>query len=115
MMGGRSAARVHIGGTPFVHPADGAGAILADGDDPSRVGAHHLGPDMRTTVLDEDLFWETARTAGQVALGLGVERGWQSSIECCGPRRPDQGTYFWRYVITTLPAAPRSNDARATP
>jgi hypothetical protein len=67
-------------------------------------------------VLDEDLFWELPDLLEKVALGLSwLERVvTEQPIDVLRATRTSiRGTYFWRYVITTLPrgAAPDTGQA----
>jgi len=83
--------------------------LWPDGDDPEPVvwKHHHLGPEMRyDRVLDEDLYWEVDDLIAKMSIGIGWLKRLvaERSIE---EFRTDQasirGTYFWQYVISTLP------------
>lgn len=83
--------------------------LWPDGHEPEPVvwRHHQLGPEMRyDRVLDEDLYWEVPDLIAKMAIGIGwlerlvVER---SVEELRADVASIRGTYFWQYVITTLP------------
>lgn len=83
--------------------------LWPDGDDPEPVlwKHHHLGPEMKyDRVLDEDLYWEIPDLVAKMSIGIGwLERVVaEQPIEALRADRTSvRGTYFWEYVITTLP------------
>ena len=86
-----------------------ASLLWPDGDDPEPVvwKHHHLGPEMKyDRVLDEDLYWEVPDLLAKMAIGVGwLERlvAERSVEEFRADVSSIRGTYFWEYVITTLP------------
>ncbi len=100
----------HIAWDALVFPHRRCAHLLwPDGDEPSPIvwEHHHLGPEMKyDRVLDEDLFWEMPDLVAKVAVG----DGWLARLVAEYPIetfRSDttsiRGTYFWEYVISTLP------------
>ena len=83
--------------------------LWPDGNDPAPVvwEHHHLGPSMKyDRMLDEDLFWEIPDLLEKLQLGLSwLERVvTEQSIDTLRATHESvRGTYFWRYVIQTLP------------
>ena len=83
--------------------------LWPDGDEPEPVvwRHHHLGPEMKyDRRLDEDLYWEVPDLVEKLAIGIGwLERvvTERSIEELRADTTSIRGTYFWRYVITTLP------------
>ncbi len=83
--------------------------LWPDGDEPEPIvwKHHHLGPEMRyDRVLDEELFWEIPDLLSKMSIGID----WLSRLvaeRSIEELRSDQvsirGTYFWQYVISTLP------------
>jgi hypothetical protein len=86
-----------------------AGLLWPDGEEPEPIvwAHHHLGPQMRyDRVLDEERYWELPDLFDKLAIGLGwLERVvTEQPIETLRATQASiRGTYFWRYVITTLP------------
>lgn len=83
--------------------------LWPDGNDPEPVvwKHHHLGPEMKyDRVLDEDLYWEVPDLIAKMEVGIGwLERvvTERSIDELRADTTSIRGTYFWEYVITTLP------------
>jgi hypothetical protein len=83
--------------------------LWPDGDEPEPVvwKHHHLGPEMKyDRMLDEDLYWEVPDLIAKMAVGIGwLERvvAERSVGELRADKTSVRGTYFWQYVITTLP------------
>jgi hypothetical protein len=88
--------------------------LWPDGDDPEPVvwAHHHLGPEMKyDRLLDEDLYREVPDLVEKMEVGIGwLERvvAERSIEELRADVTSIRGTYFWEYVIQTLPrgAAP---------
>jgi len=100
----------HIAWDTLVFSHRRCGALLwPRGDVPEPIvwEHHHLGPAMRyDRVLDEDAYWAVPDLLEKVALGLSwLERVvTEQPIETLRATHASiRGTYFWRYVITTLP------------
>jgi len=83
--------------------------LWPDGNDPEPIvwQHHHLGPDMKyDRVLDEELYWEIPVLIEKMQIGIGwLERvvNENSIDELRANTTTIRGTYFWEYVITTLP------------
>jgi hypothetical protein len=100
----------HIAWDALVFPHRRCAHLLwPDGDDPEPVvwKHHHLGPEMKyDRLLDEDLYWEVPDLIAKMSIGIG----WLEQVvadRSIEELRADvtsvRGTYFWQYVITTLP------------
>jgi hypothetical protein len=109
----------HIAWDSLVFTHRRCGALLwPDGNDPQPIvwAHHHLGPEMRNDrVLDESLYWQVPDLLDKLAVGLGwLQRVvTEQSIETLRATQTSiRGTYFWRYVITTLPRGAAENPDR---
>ncbi|MGB5755483.1 MAG: hypothetical protein WBM50_01090 [Acidimicrobiales bacterium] len=109
----------HIGWDALVFTHRRCAHLLwPDGDEPEPVvwRHHHLGPDMKyDRLLDEDLFWEIPDLLAKIELG----NGWLARVvaersieELRADHTSVRGTYFWQYVITTLPRGAGPDPAR---
>lgn len=109
----------HIAWDALVFPHRRCAALLwPDGNDPEPIvwKHHHLGPEMKyDRVLDEDRYWEVPDLIAKMAIGIG----WLERVVDEQPidvLRADEtsirGTYFWEYVITTLPRGAGADPAR---
>lgn len=100
----------HIAWDALVFTHRRCGHLLwPDGNDPEPVvwKHHHFGPKAKfDRLLDEDLFWEVPDLIAKMEVGIGwLERVvTENQVE---DFRADatsiRATYFWEYVITTLP------------
>jgi len=86
-----------------------ASLLWPDGDEPAPIvwEHHHLGPAMKyDRVLDEDVFWSVPDLLDKVDLAVSwldrVVRE-RSIEELRAVQESVRGTYFWQYVIQTLP------------
>jgi hypothetical protein len=83
--------------------------LWPDGNAPTPIvwEHHHLGPAMKhDRMLDADLFWHMPDLLAKLELGISwLERVvTEQSIETLRATVESvRGTYFWRYVIQTLP------------
>lgn len=77
---------------------------------------HRLGPEMKfDRVLDEDLYWEVPDLIAKMEIGISwLERVVrEQSIEALRADATSiRGTYFWEYVITTLPRGAAADPER---
>ncbi|MEM7323829.1 MAG: hypothetical protein AAF531_12145 [Actinomycetota bacterium] len=100
----------HIAWDALVFPHRRCAHLLwPDGNDPEPIvwKHHHLGPDMKyDRLLDEDLYWQVPDLIEKMAIGIA----WLEQVVADNPiqvlredRTSVRGTYFWEYVITTLP------------
>jgi hypothetical protein len=95
-----------------------AGLLWPDGEYPEPIvwEHHRLGPAMKyDRVLDEDKFWHMPELLVKLDLGLSwLERVvTEQSIETLRATRASvRGTYFWRYVIQTLPRGAEADPDR---
>ena len=100
----------HMAWDSLVFPHRRCATLLwPDGNAPEPIvwAHHHLGPAMKCDrMLDQDLFWHMPDLLDKLALGLSwLERVvTEQSIETLRATVASvRGTYFWRYVIQTLP------------
>jgi hypothetical protein len=93
--------------------------LWPDGDEPEPIvwKHHHLGPEMKfDRVLDEDLYWALPDLVAKMAVGIGwLERvvAERTIDELRADETSIRGSYFWQYVITTLPRGAGSDPDRA--
>jgi hypothetical protein len=109
----------HMAWDSLVFPHRRCAALLwPDADQPAPIvwQHHHLGPEMKyDRRLDEDLFWQLPDLLGKLDLGLSwLERVvTEQSIETLRATVASvRGTYFWRYVIQTLPRGAAEDPTR---
>jgi hypothetical protein len=100
----------HIAWDALVFTHRRCGQMLwPDGTEPEPVvwKHHHFGPEMKyDRLLDEDLYWEVPDLIDKMEIGIGwLERVAREHTiqELRAEVTSIRGTYFWEYVITTLP------------
>jgi hypothetical protein len=110
----------HLAWDSLVFPHRRCAKLLwPDGNDPTpMVWAHHpLGPAMTSDrLLDAALFWHLPDRLAKLELGLAwLERvvTEPSMATLRATVESVRGTYFWRYVIQTLPRGAGVDPARA--
>lgn len=92
--------------------------LWPDGNEPEPIvwKHHHLGPEMKfDRVLDEDLYWAVPDLIAKMVVGIGwLERvvAERTIEELRADETSIRGSYFWQYVITTLPRGAGSDPDR---
>jgi hypothetical protein len=109
----------HIAWDALVFTHRRCGHLLwPDGDEPAPIAweHHHLGPQMKfDRVLDEDPYWEIPDLVAKMKIGIGwLERvvAEHTVEEFRADVTSIRGSYFWQYVITTLPRGAGSDPDR---